>query len=161
MTLGSSAQHRVELRLIPGKGEGVFSAKSFKAGDTLCVGVIQKILGSNNQNATQIGLKKYVLLAGLINQVNHSCSPNCGIKINNMGGFDLIAMKDGDRDQELTFDYAMQNYTIEYFTEKCACGSPDCRGMITGWKNLSAEKKKEYEDFVAPYILELDSINKN
>ncbi len=36
------------------------------------------------------------------------------------------------------------------------CGSEKCRGRITGWRELSSEKKKEYEDFVAPYLLELD-----
>jgi hypothetical protein len=154
-------QHRVELRPIPGKGQGVFSARDFQAGDTLCVGVIQRILNRNDHNATQIGLKRYVLLAGLINEVNHSCTPNCGIKANNVGGFDLVAMKDGNRNEEITFDYAMQNYNIEYFTQKCACGSSECRGEITGWKDLSLNKKEAYKNFVAPYLLELDQIHEH
>ena len=154
-------QHRIELREIPGKGQGVFSAKNFKVGETLCVGVIQKILNRNDHKATQIGLKRYVLLAGLINEVNHSCNPNCGIKANTVGGFDLVAMKDGNRDEEITFDYAMQNYAIEYFTEKCACGSLNCRVAITGWKDLPTDKKNEYKNFVAPYLLELDGIHEH
>lgn len=37
------------------------------------------------------------------------------------------------------------------------CGSKRCRGRITGWKDLPDEQKKEYEGFVAPYLLELDA----
>jgi hypothetical protein len=50
----------------------------------------------------------------------------------------------------------MRNYGIDYFPKQCMCGSEKCRGIITGWKGLPSEKKKEYEGFVAPYLLELD-----
>jgi len=149
-------QHRLELRDIPGKGQGVFSARDFKAGDTISVGVIKKILSKNERNATQIGEKKFVLLAGLMSRINHSCDPNCGIKPNLLGAYDLIALKNGKRDEEVTFDYALQNYVIDYFTEKCACGTAICREDITGWRDLPLERRKEYADFVAPYLIEMD-----
>ncbi len=55
---------------------------------------------------------------------------------------------------EITFNYAMRNYGIDYFPKQCMCGTKKCRGKIAGWKNLPNEKK--YEGFVAPYLLELD-----
>ncbi|HEU4839280.1 MAG TPA: SET domain-containing protein-lysine N-methyltransferase [Micavibrio sp.] len=148
--------HRVELRARPDGSQGVFSARNFKAGDVLSVGYIGKIVKSNERNAVQIGKDQFVILAGLINCVNHSCSPNCGVRPNLNRGFDLVAMHDGGRNDEVTYDYATQNYLLEYMPDRCTCGSPECRGKITGWCDLSRDKKTGYKKFVAPYLIEID-----
>ncbi|HCA26376.1 MAG TPA: SET domain-containing protein-lysine N-methyltransferase, partial [Betaproteobacteria bacterium] len=90
-------------------------------------------------------------------KVNHSCDPNCGIKINNTGAHDFVAIRAVAVNEEITFDYAMRNYDIDYFPKQCLCGSAICRGSITGWKDLPDERKKAYGGFVAPYLLELDA----
>ena len=146
-----------ELRKSPGKGEGICATKSFKVGDIVMVGVIKEALNGNHSHASQIGENEYVLHAGLVPKVNHSCNPNCGIRVNETGAHDFVAMKEIGVNEEMTFDYAMRNYSIDYFPKKCMCGSKRCRGRITGWKDLPDEKKKEYEGFVAPYLLELDA----
>jgi len=145
-----------ELRETPEKGEGIFATKSFKVGDIVMVGVIEKRLNGNHSHASQIRENEYVLHAGMIIKVNHSCGPNCGIKVNKTGAHDYVSMKNISINEEITFDYAMRNYAIDYFPVKCMCGSVKCRGNVTGWQSLSNEKKKEYEGFVAPYLLELD-----
>lgn len=150
------AQNDVELRSTPGKGEGVFATKSFKSGDTVMVGVIEKTLTENHSHASQISEHDYVFHAGLISKVNHSCNPDCGIRPNSTGAHDFIAMRDIQIDEEITFDYAMRNYGVDYFPQQCKCGSPNCRGKITGWKDLNLLQKKAYDGFVAPYLLELD-----
>ncbi len=114
------------------------------------------MVDKNNSHASQIGLHTYVMHAGLISKVNHSCDPNCGIKVNETGGHDFVAFKEIKIGDEITFDYAMRNYSVDYFGEQCRCGSKQCRGQITGWKDLPEHKKKEYEGFIAPYLLELD-----
>ena len=68
----------------------------------------------------------------------------------------FIAMRDIKVNEEITFDYAMRNYDINFFPKQCMCGSKECRGVISGWKDLSNKKKKEYKGFVAPYLLALD-----
>ena len=146
-----------ELRESSGKGEGIFAIKLFKIGEIVMVGVIKERLNGNHSHASQIGKNEYVLHAGLIVKVNHFCDPNCGIRVNGTGAHDFVAIKDIRVNEEITFDYAMRNYSIDYFPKKCMCGSKVCRGRITGWKNLPDEKKKEYEGFVAPYLLELDA----
>ncbi|MGB3756992.1 MAG: SET domain-containing protein-lysine N-methyltransferase [Rivularia sp. (in: cyanobacteria)] len=148
-----------ELRNVDGKGEGVFAIRTFKLGETIMVGRFEKMLDENHSHASQIGENKFALHAGLISKVNHSCNPNCGIKINQTDAHDFVAMKDISVGEELSFDYAMRNYTVNYFPPKCMCGSEECRGRITGWKDLSASRKKQYEGFVAPYLLELDVNN--
>ena len=146
-----------ELRKSSGKGEGIFATKSFKAGDIVMVGVIKEVLSGNHSHASQIGENEYVLHAGLISKVNHSCGPNCGIRVNETGAHDFVAIRNISINEEITFDYAMRNYGVDYFPKQCMCGSKRCRGRITGWKDLPDDKKKEYEGFVAPYLLELDA----
>jgi hypothetical protein len=51
----------------------------------------------------------------------------------------------------------MRNYSIDHFPKNCMCGAHNCRGKITGWKDLPDEKKKAYKGFVAPYLLALDA----
>jgi len=144
-----------ELRGTSEKGEGVFATQSFTAGGIAMVGVIKEALNENHSHASQIGENKYVFHAGLISKVNHSCDPNCGIEINETGAHDFVAMREIVINEEITFDYAMRNYGVDYFPKQCMCGSEICRGRITGWKDLPVERKKIYEGFVAPYLLEL------
>jgi len=146
-----------ELRETSEKGEGVFATRSFKAGEIVMVGIIEKVLKENNSHASQVGENEYVLHAGLVCKVNHSCDPNCGIRVNETGAHDFVAIRDIIVNEETTFDYAMRNYGVDYFPKQCMCGSKRCRGKITGWKDLPDKKKKEYEGFVAPYLLALDA----
>ncbi len=134
-----------ELRKSSGKGEGIFATKSFKVGDIVMVGVIKEVLNGNDSHASQIGENEYVLHAGLISKVNHSCDPNCGIRVNETGAHDFVAIRNISINEEITFDYAMRNYGVDYFPKQCMCGSKRCRGRITGWKDLPDEKKKEMD----------------
>ena len=148
---------KVTLRRSATKGEGVFAAQAFEPGDVVMVGTIEKVLTENHAHASQIGENEYVLPAGLLSKVNHSCEPNCGISVNETGAHDYIALRAIEVDEEITFDYAMQNYVIEHFPEICMCGSKNCRGRITGWKDLPPEKKEEYAGVAAPYLFDLDT----
>ncbi len=58
--------------------------------------------------------------------------------------------------EEITFDYAMRNYGVDYFPKQCICGSKSCRGKIIGWKDLPDDWKNKYDGFAAPYLLALD-----
>jgi hypothetical protein len=151
MTLG------IELRATPAKGDGVFTTKRFKAGETVMVGVIEKRLVKNHSHASQLGEHEYGFHAGLISKFNHSCDPNCGIRLNAHGGHDFVAMRDIEINEEATFDYAMRNYKIDYFPGRCECGKQACRGFITGWRDLPQERKDQYSGFVAPYLIEMDA----
>jgi hypothetical protein len=119
------------------------------------VGVIKCRAVKNHSHATQVGLWEHVQLGGLCSKVNHSCRPNCGVRLNDLGAPDLIALEPIVAEDEITFDYAMRNYSIEHLP-RCCCGASICRGSITGWKDLSTEQKEAYRGCVAPYLLELD-----
>jgi hypothetical protein len=151
MTLG------IEMRSTTANGDGVFATRFFRAGETVAVGVIEQKLSENHSHASQLGEHDYVLHAGLISKFNHSCNPNCGIRLNALGGHDFIAMRDIEPNEETTFDYAMRNYRIDNFSGHCTCGEQDCRGSITGWRDLPQARKDKYVGFVAPYLLEIDA----
>jgi len=149
-----------ELKETSDKGSGIFACKLFKKDDVVMNGKIGKKLKENHSHASQIGENKFIFHAGLINKVNHSCDPNCGIKVNESGAHDFVAMRDIIIEEEITFDYAMRNFDVEFFPQKCMCGTSGCRGEITGWKNITEAKKTEYQGYVAPYLLMMDEKNK-
>lgn len=146
----------IEMRSTPAKGDGVFTTGSFKSGATVMVGVIEKRFSENHSHASQIGEREYALHGGLISKFNHSCNPNCGIRLNAGGGHDFIAIRDIAQNEEVTFDYAMRNYRIDHFPGRCNCGERLCRGSITGWRDLPQKRKDQYNGFVAPYLIEMD-----
>ncbi|MFK8186308.1 MAG: SET domain-containing protein-lysine N-methyltransferase [Phormidesmis sp.] len=148
-----------ELRAVEGKGEGIFATQVFQRNQIVMIGKIEKVLEANHSHASQIAKDTHVLHAGLISKVNHSCGPNCGIKVNATGAHDFVAMKEITVGEEITFDYVMRNYSIDYFPANCMCGADTCRGKITGWKDLPEMTKKKYEGFVAPYLYELDAVS--
>ncbi len=81
--------------------------------------------------------------------INHSCNPNCGIK----NKFKIIAMRDIDKKEEITIDYAMCE-SSEY-EMPCQCKNKNCRKVITGndWKIKSLQEK--YNGFFSDYLQRL------
>jgi len=150
----------IELWTTATKGDGIFTTKPFAAGDTLLVGRIEKKLAKNHSHASQIGEHEYAFHAGLISKFNHSCDPNCGIKLNAQGGHDFVAMRQIKANEEATFDYAMRNFRIDHFPGNCTCGEKACRGSITGWRDLPEVRKEHYSGYVAPYLIAMDAEKK-
>jgi hypothetical protein len=147
-----------ELRTaIDDRNDGVFATRDFAAGATVMLGVPGRPAPANHSHANQVSLTAWVFEDGLGPKVNHSCDPNCGVRVNPMvDGFDFVALAPITAGEEITFDYAMRNYVIEHFPTSCLCGAANCRGRVTGWKDLAPERKAAYGDLVAPYLGEAD-----
>jgi hypothetical protein len=147
----------VELRrTADGKGDGVLATRAFAAGETVMVGFLVGAPTGNDSHATQVGPGRWARHGGLGPKVNHSCDPNCGVRLNDGQAFDFVARQPIGAGQELTFDYAMRNFTIDHFPTVCLCGAARCRGSITGWKDLPAARKADYGELVAPYLRTMD-----
>lgn len=132
----------VELRrTADGKGDGVLATRPFAAGETVMVGFLVGALTGKGTHATQVGPGRWARHGGMGPKVNHSCDPNCGVRLNDGHAFDFVARRPIGAGQELTFDYAMRNFTIDHFPAVCLCGAARCRGSITGWKDLPASRK--------------------
>lgn len=78
---------------------------------------------------------------------NHSCDPNAGMS----GQIALVAMRDIEPGDEVCFDYAMTDGSA-YDEFECLCGSPLCRGHITGddWQNPDLQER--YRGNFSPYL---------
>lgn len=78
---------------------------------------------------------------------NHSCDPNLGLR----GQIGLVAIRDIQAGEELTFDYAMSDGE-PYDEFECHCGSSICRGKVTGndWKR--PELWVKYKGYFSPYL---------
>jgi uncharacterized protein len=79
--------------------------------------------------------------------VNHSCDPNAGLS----GQIVLVAMRDITSGEEISFDYAMTDgEPYDEFT--CACGTPSCRGKVTGNDWRLPELWQRYQGYFSPYL---------
>ena len=78
---------------------------------------------------------------------NHSCEPNIGFS----GQLCLVAMRDIQPGEELTFDYAMCDGS-SYDEFDCFCGSKSCRGKVKGSDWSLPELWKKYDGYFMPYL---------
>jgi SET domain-containing protein len=85
--------------------------------------------------------------------LNHSCDPNCRIFFEGDIVL-LIALKDINPNEELTFNYNTTEYdmTKQDCSFVCHCGSTNCIGEIKGFTHLSPEKKQELAPYLSPFL---------
>jgi uncharacterized protein len=141
----------------PEKGDGVFSCRAFARFEIVIVGFIERDLEGNTAHASEVGPGKYVLHGGLMSKVNHSCDPNCGVRLNADGAHDLVAMRQIASSDEVTYDYAMRNSRLQHFPRVCKCGTRICRVSIKGWCELPQEVRVRYTGFIAPHLIEANN----
>jgi hypothetical protein len=79
---------------------------------------------------------------------NHSCDPNLGVQ----GQIVFVALRDIEAGEELTHDWAMTDDDTYEMT--CRCGSPRCRGVITGQDWRRPELQARYGRYMSWYLLE-------
>ena len=80
--------------------------------------------------------------------LNHSCEPNCGV----IGSAVIVAMRDIEVGEELTFDYAMTDAS-DYDEFVCLCGEGACRKVVTGsdWRDPVLQAK--YHGYFSQYLV--------
>lgn len=78
--------------------------------------------------------------------INHSCDPNIGFR----GQVVYVAMRDIAAGEELCHDYAMER--SDDYELDCHCGSPLCRGKVTGqdWKLPGLQAR--YGEYFSIYL---------
>jgi hypothetical protein len=139
-------------------GRAVFAGCDFKRGD-LIFETNGTRLAHQTEHTIQIDWDFHLEPDSPIRLINHSCDPNVGVKTNPNGLPDFYAFRDIQQGEELNFDYAMTEYrhypradeALEFSLE-CRCGSPNCRGKLGYYSELSAATKQRYEGFVSAYF---------
>jgi hypothetical protein len=79
--------------------------------------------------------------------INHSCESNVGFA----GNIVLVAMCDVRAGEELTTDYAL--FDDHGQAMECRCGTPSCRGTVTGRDWQRPELQRKYGSYFSSYLL--------
>ncbi|QIW98325.1 hypothetical protein AMS68_003843 [Peltaster fructicola] len=80
--------------------------------------------------------------------VNHSCEPNCEVRMVKVSGKPRMAIFASDSGvftgEELTYDYNFDNFGEA--RQVCFCGAASCRGSLSRRLNATEQKLKDKED---------------
>jgi uncharacterized protein len=148
-----------EARLVGAKGWGSFAIEPIEVGRTVAAfggymvqrDVLDTLNADRRARSIQVDDDLY-LVSGETpepgDMLNHSCAPNCGL----MGGAVLVAMRDIEAGEELTFDYAMCDGS-DYDEFPCECGAATCRGVVTGSDWMLPELQLRYAGWFSPYLI--------
>lgn len=79
--------------------------------------------------------------------INHACEPNAGMN----GQIGVVALRDIEPGEEICIDYAMCDGS-PYDEFDCQCGSPICRGRVTGNDWTLSELQERYVGYFSPYL---------
>ena len=79
--------------------------------------------------------------------INHSCEPSVGFAGNTV----LVAMREIGPGEELTTDYALFDDHDEVM--ECGCGTPSCRGTISGKDWQREDLQRKYGRYFSAYLL--------
>lgn len=146
-------------------GYGLFAVKFIKKGETLSVisGAImpkaeialisQKFIEHLEKYSIEIDDDLILYPTDTLNNVfymNHSCNPNAG----NSDPYALIAMRDINAGEQITYDYATTdaNDIFERGEMNCFCGAANCRLIITGDDWMKSELQEKYKGYFQPHI---------
>jgi hypothetical protein len=151
---------KTEVRPSPIHGTGLFAAHAIATGEIVAVKgghvltraqwtALEPTLG-----AAEIQIAEDLCIApvrpdhrhGSMLYTNHSCDPNLAIQ----GQIVLVAMRDIVPGEELTIDWATTDdgdYELA-----CRCGSPRCRGTVTGKDWMKPELQARYQGWFCWFL---------
>lgn len=150
---------KCELRLRCESEQAVYAAQEIKKGELIAVWS-GELFRSEDLSVVPPTVRRYTLQieddlylvsvggAHGSDLINHSCDPNAGLN----GATSLVAMRDIKAGEEICYDYAMSDGSpYDEFT--CQCGSPLCRGAVTGSDWSLPQLQVRYLGFFSPYLM--------
>lgn len=149
---------KAETRVSPGKGHGSFATEHIRRGERVAAfggwvvdrATLNTLPEENRFRSIQIDGELFLTSgpeADRGDYVNHSCAPNCGM----YGSVIVVAMRDIEPGEELTFDYAMCD-TTDYSEFECRCGADECRGNVTANDWRRPELINRYRGYHSTYV---------
>ena len=143
----------VVVRDAPPKGKGVFALRSFRKGEFIfrrrhgrVVSRRQEaqLSAEDGRHLTELDFDRSAVLLPPGCYLNHSCEPNAmrsGVKV-----FAWRALRKGE---EITIDYGLHSVLPEW-RMTCACGSPLCRGTISGNDWMREDLQRNIQRWLRP-----------
>lgn len=127
-------------------GMGLHASADILAGATLLVftGEVlhrDEVLSSGRDECypLQLGRWTYLDLDARSRVVNHSCSPNAGLRSDRI----LIALRDIGCGEEICYDYST-TMSERRWTMQCRCGDLNCRGTVGDFHDLPTPRQQHY-----------------
>ena len=146
-------------KITPDKGTlGVFACEEIRSGELLAVfgGIVvtthelSQLMDYQQHQAIQVEEGLHLAPFGEsepADYFNHSCDPNAGLD----GQIALVALRDIQSGEEVSFDYATSDST-HYDDFDCQCGSNLCRARVTGDDWMKPELQTRYKGYFSPYL---------
>lgn len=140
-------------------GKGVFALRPIAAGELLAVwggriistAEIGRLPEAERAYVIQVEDDLHLLTprpdVGSADFINHSCDPNSGLS----SSVSLVALRPIRPGEEICYDYAMSDAN-PFLDFRCRCGSPLCRGRITGEDWTIAHLQARYGEHFSPYL---------
>jgi hypothetical protein len=151
---------KTEVRDSPIHGKGLFAREPIARGEIVAIKGGYVVTASEwarlepTLGSAEIQLADGMFMApvradhrnGSMLYTNHSCDPNLALQ----GQIVLVAMRDVAVDEELTIDWATTD-DLDYEVV-CHCGSPACRGTITGKDWMKPELQARYRGWFCWFL---------
>src|SRR3989344_2085372 len=152
------------------EGKGCFATRDIKKSERICsmegksisVAKLRQRFLLNKRiscDAFQISVRSYIELVKPYIYFNHSCRPNTGVA----GRHRLVALRDIQKGEEITYDYSATEWTPQDYTEydhtvwpmSCRCGVSECRGRIGCFPYIPKQLQWAYvrSGIIQSYIL--------
>ncbi|KAK4543433.1 hypothetical protein LTR36_005576 [Oleoguttula mirabilis] len=163
MKKGGAFDVGVEVLKTENRGFGVRSCRTFApgqiimeyTGEIISEGECQRRMREEYQDKQcyyLMELERGLIIDGtkgsMARFINHSCEPNCEVrmvKVNGTPRMGVFAGEDGIvTGEELTYDYNFDNFGKT--RQICYCGAPNCRGYLSKRLNASEIKKAAKEE---------------
>jgi hypothetical protein len=151
---------RIEVRASPLHGRGMFAKESFGSGEVAVIwgGTVfgeAEVRAGKAKGGTLTLVEEGVYLgdptgteAGADCHLNHCCDSNLWLR----DAVTLVTRDVVEEDEELTLDYALWETDPAWVLASCRCGSPVCRGTVSGQDWRLAELQARYMDHFSPVI---------
>lgn len=154
---------RIGIRKSAINGEGVFASQPIQKGEVVIIIGGRVMTDSEFEsfqathslyNFIQIAKKRYLVEDPAITQslegwMNHSCDSNTWME----DEVTLVARRDIESGEEVTVDYALFTTQSNWIMDnRCHCGSPHCRRVITGDDWMRKDVQERYRHHFSPFI---------
>jgi hypothetical protein len=138
-------------------GKGVHATQAIEPGQTILQGSGHRVPG-RTRHSFQIDHDVHIVVPNEIELINHSCEPNCGVRVRrDQDVLEIVALRPIAPGEELKTDYATFEAEIVHMAGPCQCGAPSCRGRITGFADLPGDRRASFGPFIADYLLEIEA----
>ena len=142
----------VEIRTTADRGVGVFANHVLVAGTSVVSSRPVAPAPVRDNLSLQMDWDRHVYFDEPGCRINHSCDPNTGVRNNDRGGYDFVALRDIELGEEITFDYGTTEY-VSVAVAACLCGTARCRGRSGGFDMIDADHPAMKAGLIAGYIL--------